>query len=120
MGPSGSTGLALSAGSITVPGGGSWALDTNGRDFSSMSGDGALWCVKAAVAACVTLTLGFFSEMRVLSEADEEGVRCLHPVLLRALLHLLPRHLRTRSWCPHGAGRLALCRVHHLLQTQSG
>lgn len=57
--------------------------------------------------------------MRVLSEADEAGVGRLHPVLGRALLHVLPRHLRARGRRPHGARRLALRRVHHLLQTQS-
>lgn len=63
--------------------------------------------------------LFFFSEMCVLSKADEEGVWCLHPVLLRALLHFLPRDLCACCWRAHGAWWLALRRVHHLLQTQS-
>ena len=60
------------------------------------------------------------AEVCVLPEADEEGVGRLHPVLLRALLHLLPRDLRPRRRRPHGARRLALRCLHHLLQAQVG
>lgn len=58
-------------------------------------------CLKAMLLHVADLFC--FSEMCVLSKADEEGVWCLHPVLLRALLHFLPRHLRACCWRAHGA-----------------
>lgn len=56
--------------------------------------------------------------MLLLQTADEENVGLLCAVFSRSLPHLISPDLRTGRWRHHAPGRLALCRLRHLLPPQ--
>lgn len=82
------------------PSPGPWGSLLGNSPGSSLRGEGGS---QHQVPARAPFPLHVAPEMCVLPEADEEGVRGLYPMLLRALLHFLPRDLRPRRRGPHGA-----------------